>query len=43
MFMFSFLVSWGVSQSAASMFYYDNFIDLHFMGWGTTLAFVFVF
>lgn len=42
-FLFSFLVCWGVSQSAASMFFYDNFIDLHFMNWGITFAFVFIF
>ena len=42
-FLFSFLICWGVSQSAASMFYYDQFIDLHFMGWGTTFAFIFLF
>ena len=42
-FLFSFLICWGVSQSAASMFFYDNFIDLHFMGWATTFLFVFIF
>jgi len=42
-FLFSFLVCWGVSQSAASMFFYDNFIDLHFMNWVITFAFVLIF
>ena len=42
-FLFSFLICWGVSQSAASMFYYDQFIDLHFMNWGVTFAFIFLF
>ena len=42
-FLFSFLICWGVSQSAASMFFYDNFIDLHFMSWLITFAFIFIF
>ena len=42
-FLFSFLICWGVSQSAASMFYYDQFIDLHFMNWTVTFAFIFIF
>lgn len=42
-FLFSFLICWGVSQSAASMFFYDNFIDLHFVNWGVTFVFIFIF